>query len=441
MPITSIDDPNLPSEFNIILKSLKIIKPTNVQMQSWPAILYGNDVLVISPTGTGKTLAYTLPIIIHILSRLNCYELNNNNNNNSNIDNNNIKKRKYPVMTSSSSSSSLISNTLSPMALILLPTRELAIQVYSILKSFKYFFKITSGIVYGGHDKMQQIEKLRSSCYINNDCSSNSSGILHILVATPGRLIDFIQTNNNNNDNNDDDEQSKMIIDINNVSYVVIDEADRMLNLGFIEQIEKIFNYLPLQEKRQSLLFSATFLGKLNHIIEKYIKNPVIIRCNAMEFHDHSRVKDSDEALLENNYNNNNIKDVISDRVVIVADKSCINDNDVNVNLNNMKDIDNINNNDNKDDVEENIEKKTVHFDNNNINKTSSLTISPTILQKIHVCANHKKPRLLIKYILQCRNNEKINKIRQVGNMLIFANKIKTLKFLFDFLGEFFFNM
>ena len=71
IPMTSVDDPYLPLEFNTILKSLKIVTPTNVQMQSWSSILYGNDVLVISPTGTGKTLAYCLPIIIHISSRLN----------------------------------------------------------------------------------------------------------------------------------------------------------------------------------------------------------------------------------------------------------------------------------------------------------------------------------------------------------------------------------
>ena len=450
-------------------------------MQSWSSILYGNDVLVISPTGTGKTLAYCLPIVIHILSRLNhCYDhdhhhdkIQNNSSDSSSTDNNSSwngiddnknKKRKYP------SSAPASHNFLSPMALILLPTRELAIQVYSIIKSFKYHFKITSGIVYGGHDKIQQIEKLRSACYINNYRNSSNGGSsssssnsscnmgLHILVATPGRLIDFIQSNNNSTNDNDD-ELSTMMIDISNVSYLVIDEADRMLNLGFIEQLEKIFFHLSSYDKRQSLLFSATFLGKLNHIIEKYLKNPVIIRCNAMEFHDRSRVKnnnDNDDNCnnvdgTENDNNNNNNNSIIHD----VNDNTLISnknhgyniDDDKRSNSNYILDNSNYNanadddkNDQNNNDDQSRSSNKTVHFDetnnNNNDNKTSSLTISPSIQQKIHVCASHKKPRLLIKYILQCRNHEKINKVRQVGSMLIFTNKIKTLKFLSEFLGN-----
>ena len=437
-------------------------------MQSWSSILYGNDVLVISPTGTGKTLAYCLPIVIHILSRLNhCYDhdhhhdkIQNNSSDSSSTDNNSSwngiddnknKKRKYP------SSAPASHNFLSPMALILLPTRELAIQVYSIIKSFKYHFKITSGIVYGGHDKIQQIEKLRSACYINNYRNSSNGGSsssssnsscnmgLHILVATPGRLIDFIQSNNNSTNDNDD-ELSAMMIDISNVSYLVIDEADRMLNLGFIEQLEKIFFHLSSYDKRQSLLFSATFLGKLNHIIEKYLKNPVIIRCNAMEFHDHSRVKNNndnddncnnvDGTENDNNNNNNNIIHDINDNTLISNKNHGYNIDDDKSSNSNDDDKNDQNNNDDQ----SRSSNKTVHFDetnnNNNDNKTSSLTISPSIQQKIHVCASHKKPRLLIKYILQCRNHEKINKVRQVGSMLIFTNKIKTLKFLSEFLGN-----
>ena len=467
-------------------------------MQSWSSILYGNDVLVISPTGTGKTLAYCLPMVIHILSRLNhCYDhdhhhdkIQNSSSDSSNTDNNSSwngiddnkkKKRKYP----SSSSVPPSHNFLSPMALILLPTRELAIQVYSIIKSFKYHFKITSGIVYGGHDKIQQIEKLRSACCIHNyrnssngsrssssnsssnssrsSSSSNSSSNmgLHILVATPGRLIDFIQSNNNSTNDNDD-ELSTMMINISNISYLVIDEADRMLNLGFIEQLEKIFFHLSY-DKRQSLLFSATFLGKLNHIIEKYLKDPVIIRCNAMEFHDHSRVKNNNDNDDNNNnsdgtendnsnynYNNNNIIHDINDNTSIsnknhgynIDDDKSSNSNYILDNSNYNANADDDKNDQNNNDDESRSSNKIVHFDennnnsNNNDNKTSSLTISPSIQQKIHVCASHKKPRLLIKYILQCRNHEKINKVRQVGSMLIFTNKIKTLKFLSEFLGN-----
>lgn len=407
-PIDSIDSPHLPKAFPVVCAAHGVKKPSAVQMQCWPPILYGANVLAIAPTGSGKTLAFCMPLIPHIEAHI--------------IEQKNIHAKRKIAPASG--------KFLSPLALILVPTRELALQVVSVLKPLKRTCGITSGSVYGGIDKNEQLQKLKASC--------GESGQLHVLVATPGRLEDFLYTASAGN---------SVQLEVSKVTYLVIDEADRMLTMGFMEQLDAISNCI--RPDRQTLLFSATFPGRLREASEGWVKDAVIVRCSAMEFADHSKAAKMELAEQE---------------------KAATEDKDDNEDEQNSDD-DDVSKEDNGGDKQESggdsdgpaktstdvepaeqeeessePKAKKVKFDattstgtatataGSNAAITSSLTISEVVQQKIHVCASHKKPRLLLKYITQCREAEKAEKVRQAGPMIIFCNKIKTLKFVHDFL-------
>ena len=201
-PILDIHDANLPAAFSKAFQQLGLTKPSPIQSQCWPAALAGANVLSIAPTGSGKTLAYTLPMLPH------------------------IEARQRPPLSSSSSPS--------PFALVLVPTRELAIQVSASMKPLKRSLStsLRSVAIYGGNDKDAQVGELKA-------------GDLHVVVATPGRLLDLLA-------------DKKLCL--MRVSYLVIDEADRMLAMGFQEQLENISRLI--RSDRQTLLFTATFPGK-----------------------------------------------------------------------------------------------------------------------------------------------------------------------------------
>ena len=187
--------------------------PTPIQLESIPAILSGRDLLAGAQTGTGKTAGFTLPIL-HQLSD---------------------KSIKGP------------SSGRPPIrALILVPTRELAAQVEESVCDYSKYLKISSMVMIGGINIKKQISRLRSR--------------VDILVATPGRLLDHVQQKN---------------IDLSNIQVLVLDEADRMLDMGFIRDIKKILKLLP--EKRQNLLFSATFSNEIQLLAEDLLNKPVMI--------------------------------------------------------------------------------------------------------------------------------------------------------------------
>eukprot|EP01038_Epipyxis_sp_PR26KG_P011026 gene11026-14807_t len=278
-----------------LFSHFKISEPTPVQNQCWPALLSGCNVIGISPTGSGKTLSYCLPLIPH-------------------VDQYNSKSLKTV-------------KRISPLALIMVPTRELALQVYSVLKACKRSSSILPGVVYGGQDRDDQLMKLAVDEGIN------------VLVATPGRALDFIQNGN---------------ISVSHVTYFVIDEADRMLNLGFLEQLEAISNFI--RPDRQTVLFSATFPGKLRERAELWAKDAIIVRCNTLEYGNSTTTDENTNEMDDKNYQ------VLSEKF-----------------------------------------------------RGGSISISKSIIQKIHVCASHKKPRILLKYITTIRTQEKQDKIRQPG--------------------------
>eukprot|EP01032_Pedospumella_encystans_P021250 gene21250-24114_t len=386
-PVTTIQNTALPSTFAKVCAAHGVTKPSPVQMQCWPPALCGANVLGIAPTGSGKTLAFCLPIVPHVEAHLEEQKKI-------------LAKRKFTPPTG---------KTISPVALVLVPTRELALQVVSVLKPMKRLCGITSGAVYGGLDKNEQLQKLKASC--------TEDGQLHVLVATPGRLEDFLYTTS---------AASVVQLEVSRVTYLVIDEADRMLTMGFMEQLDAISRCI--RPDRQTLLFSATFPGRLREACESWVKDAVIVRCNAMEFQDHSKTKENATTALQQ-------EDEESDDAASGDEKAAAGDEEES---------------DTENPATEDAEKpaKKVKFESAlaantaeagatpaaTVDKTSSLTISHTVQQKIHVCASHKKPRLLLKYVIACRETEKAEKVRQAGPMIIFCNKIKTLKFVHDFL-------
>lgn len=354
-PISDIQDANLPPLFRQTFEHLRLKIPSPIQMQAWPAALNGSNIIAISSTGSGKTLAFGLPMANHIQIRM--------------------KECKCKIFDSCA-----------PIALVLVPTRELAIQVSSNLKPLQRFCSIRSVPVYGGQDKDSQIEKL------------TQKGGSQIVIATPGRLLDLVQSKN---------------ISLTNVTYLVLDEMDRMIAQGFIEQITLIAQ--QIRSDRQILLFSATFPGKLREIADEWVSEAVVIRCNTIELW---QSKDTDK---DRDNEIDSIVEVIPAAIEDIPQIVVLTSDDKAELL---------------DDVTElgvGIDDEVVHVpvvENHN----SSLTISQSIQQQVHVCAAHKKPRLLIRYITSVRDQEKVDKARHPGSMLIFCTKIKTLKFVFDFL-------
>ncbi|SFK21610.1 ATP-dependent RNA helicase RhlE [Nitrosomonas aestuarii] len=187
--------------------------PTPIQMQAIPAVLAGADLLAGAQTGTGKTAGFTLPIL-HRLSD---------------------KTIKGP------------SSGRPPVrALILVPTRELAAQVEESVRNYGRYLKLNSMMMIGGVNINPQISRLKSR--------------VDILVATPGRLLDHIQ---------------QKTLSLEQVEILVLDEADRMLDMGFIRDIRKILALLPKQ--RQNLLFSATFSDEIKELAENLLNKPILI--------------------------------------------------------------------------------------------------------------------------------------------------------------------
>ncbi len=185
--------------------------PTPIQLQAIPVILQGRDVLGGAQTGTGKTAGFTLPL----LQRL--------------------------------SASTPADTTRRPIrALILTPTRELAAQVNESVVTYGKYLSLTSAVVFGGVKINPQIDKLRKG--------------IDILVATPGRLLDHV---------------GQRTVDLSKVEILVLDEADRMLDMGFIRDIRKVLALLP--KKRQNLLFSATFAEEIKKLADDLLNSPTLI--------------------------------------------------------------------------------------------------------------------------------------------------------------------
>eukprot|EP00943_MAST-04B_sp_MAST-4B-sp1_P005801 g5801.t1 len=323
-PIEKIEDERLSKTIQKFLLKKRIEKPTEIQRLCWPAMLKGLNVVATAPTGSGKTFGFLLPLFMHV----------------ENIE---------PKVTASGLNKG-------PIALVLVPTRELALQITNVAKPFKRLCNVKTVCVCGGVNKEEQVDELKLTT--------------HIVVATPGRLIDLLYT-----------ESSKKLISFSRLNYFIFDEADRMLELGFEDQLQEIFTFIYKSKKlissfsssSQSLslsagdnncnnyhspgfntcMFTATLPKRLNLFVNNWVKHP--------------RINITTEGTLQS--------------------------------------------------IGE-----------------SQLGVSPTVTQIVHVCAEHKKSKKLIKFL---RNTwKKDSKKRHLALVLVFCNKIKTVVYVEQFLKK-----
>ncbi|MBZ0131267.1 MAG: DEAD/DEAH box helicase [Rhodocyclaceae bacterium] len=188
-------------------------EPTPIQAQAIPVVIAGKDVMGGAQTGTGKTAGFVLPLLQRLARHASTSP----------------SPARHPVR-----------------ALILTPTRELAMQVHESVQTYGKYVPLRDLVVYGGVDIKPQTEALRKG--------------VEIVVATPGRLLDHVQQKS---------------VNFNSVEVLVLDEADRMLDMGFIPDIKRILAMLP--KERQSLLFSATFSEEIKKLADSMLKAPVLI--------------------------------------------------------------------------------------------------------------------------------------------------------------------
>ncbi|OII77167.1 DEAD DEAH box helicase family protein [Cryptosporidium andersoni] len=225
-PILKFSQCGLPSGINKYLQSKDIIKPFPIQMQSIPILMSGKDMIGIAETGSGKTLAYVLPLIRHVIIQ---------------------KSNNYPFNTMERSNTTTNTNIHYVTALIIVPTRELALQVYKQTKILSNTVKLNSTVICGGFSISNQLNKLRSGC--------------DIVVCTPGRLIDIISLN------------YKRVSVFQYISYIVIDEGDRLLDMGFAPQLTNILSII--RPDRQCCIFSATFPPIVEQLVNNLLTNPI----------------------------------------------------------------------------------------------------------------------------------------------------------------------
>jgi superfamily II DNA/RNA helicase len=188
-------------------------EPTPIQAQAIPVVMTGQDVMGAAQTGTGKTAGFALPILHRLLP----------------LASTSTSPARHPVR-----------------ALMLAPTRELADQIYQNVREYARHTPLRTAVVFGGVDMKPQTLALRQGC--------------ELLIATPGRLLDHVEQRS---------------VNLSQVQILVLDEADRMLDMGFLPDIQRIINLLS--KDRQNLMFSATFSGEIRKLAESFLKSPQLI--------------------------------------------------------------------------------------------------------------------------------------------------------------------
>lgn len=203
-------DYSIASDIKENLNKFGFKRPTDIQFKAMPPIMRGEDVLAIAQTGTGKTAAFAIPVI------------------------NNLHTRKRSKRSNGIRS------------VVMVPTRELALQIYEVFRTLCTNTRVTPFCIFGGVEQDAQIAKLQKG--------------IDILIATPGRLFDL---------------SSQGYIDLSQIEILILDEADHMLDLGFIKDIRDLIKYLP--RKRQTLFFSATIDKEIKKLAYSLVHNPIRI--------------------------------------------------------------------------------------------------------------------------------------------------------------------
>ncbi|XP_050961808.1 probable ATP-dependent RNA helicase DDX5 isoform X1 [Labeo rohita] len=215
-PIVKFHEANFPNYVMDVIGKQNWTDPTPIQAQGWPVALSGKDMVGIAQTGSGKTLSYLLPAIVHI--------------------------NHQPFLERGDG----------PICLVLAPTRELAQQVQQVAAEYGKASRLKSTCIYGGAPKGPQIRDLERG--------------VEICIATPGRLIDFLEAGKTN---------------LRRCTYLVLDEADRMLDMGFEPQIRKIVD--QIRPDRQTLMWSATWPKEVRQLAEDFLKDYVQINVGALQ--------------------------------------------------------------------------------------------------------------------------------------------------------------
>lgn len=212
-PAVRFEDFGLSPDILRALADQGYVHPTPIQAEAIPIVMQGRDVMGAAQTGTGKTAGFSLPIIQLLLAHAS----------------NSASPARHPVR-----------------ALILTPTRELADQVADNVKAYSRHTQLRATVVFGGVDMAPQTAALRAG--------------VEIVIATPGRLLDHVQ---------------QKTLNLSQTQILVMDEADRMLDMGFLPDLQRIINLLP--KKRQNLMFSATFSTEIKKLASSFLNDPITI--------------------------------------------------------------------------------------------------------------------------------------------------------------------
>ena len=231
-PVETFDEAGFPSYVMGEVKAQGFSAPTAIQSQGWPMALSGRDVVGIAETGSGKTLTYCLPAIVHINAQ--------------------------PLLAPGDG----------PIVLVLAPTRELAVQIQQEITKFGKSSRIRNTCVYGGVPKGGQIRDL-------------SRGV-EVCIATPGRLIDMLESGKTN---------------LRRVTYLVLDEADRMLDMGFEPQIRKIIG--QIRPDRQTCMWSATWPKDVRQLASDYLNDYIQVNIGSMDLSANHRITQVVEIVSE----------------------------------------------------------------------------------------------------------------------------------------------
>ncbi|EPQ54127.1 DEAD-domain-containing protein [Gloeophyllum trabeum ATCC 11539] len=231
-PVTTFDEAGFPEYIMSTIRAQGFSAPTAIQCQAWPMALSGRDVVAIAQTGSGKTIAFALPAMLHINAQ--------------------------PLLAPGDG----------PIALILAPTRELAVQIQQECTKFGSNSRIRNTAIYGGAPKGPQIRDLQRG--------------VEVVIATPGRLIDMLETGKTN---------------LRRVTYLVMDEADRMLDMGFEPQIRKIVG--QIRPDRQTLMFSATWPKDVQKLANDFLRDFIQVNIGSMELTANHNIKQIVEVCSE----------------------------------------------------------------------------------------------------------------------------------------------
>ncbi|XP_055695064.1 ATP-dependent RNA helicase bel isoform X2 [Lutzomyia longipalpis] len=223
--ITSFDDIKLTEIISNSISLARYDKPTPVQKYAIPIILAGRDLMACAQTGSGKTAAFLVPILNQMYER-------------------------GLGTPPSSGNRSYYRRKHYPLGLVLAPTRELATQIFEEAKKFSYRARMRPAVLYGGNNTIEQMQELDRGC--------------HLIVATPGRLEDMI---------------TRGKVGLDNIRFLVLDEADRMLDMGFEPQIRRIVEQsnMPPTGERQTLMFSATFPKAIQELASDFLHNYIFL--------------------------------------------------------------------------------------------------------------------------------------------------------------------